>query len=78
MGDFIYSEIISGEKGKLIDNPAAIKTVLDLCTGLGCLAIMAANIFPNTKIDAVDISAKALEVAKQNIAESNLEDRITI
>lgn len=57
----------------LVDNPA---TVLDLCTGSGCLAILAAHIFPEALVDAVDLSVDALTVAKINVAEHGCEDRI--
>ncbi len=64
--------------GSLIDDPASIETVLDLCTGSGCLAILASRNFPNAQIDAVDISKDALEVAARNVGDYELEDRIKL
>jgi ribosomal protein L3 glutamine methyltransferase len=66
------------EDDSLIDNPAAVKSVLDLCTGSGCLAILASDSFPNAHIDAVDISSDALEVAARNVADYALENRISL
>jgi ribosomal protein L3 glutamine methyltransferase len=64
--------------GSLIDDPAAVQDVLDLCTGSGCLAILASRRFPDARIDAVDISSDALEVAARNIADYGLNDRIAL
>ena len=61
-----------------IDDPYAIESALDLCTGSGCLAILMAHAFPNAQIDAADISPDALEVAKRNVAEYDLKDRIRL
>jgi ribosomal protein L3 glutamine methyltransferase len=64
--------------GSLIDNPLAVETVLDLCTGSGCLAILASRNFPNAQIDAVDISKGAVEVAARNVGDYGLEDRVRL
>jgi ribosomal protein L3 glutamine methyltransferase len=62
----------------LIGDPASVESVLDLCTGSGCLAVLASRHFPNARIDAVDISKDALAVAARNIADYNLQDRVTL
>src|ERR1700730_13544185 len=67
-----------GEGGSLIDDPSGVESVLDLCTGSGCLAILASRNFPNARIDAVDISSGALEVAARTIADYGLEDRVAL
>ena len=64
--------------GSLISDPAAVENVLDLCTGSGCLAILASLSFPNADIDAVDISRDALEVAAHNVADYGLQHRLTL
>jgi ribosomal protein L3 glutamine methyltransferase len=68
----------SGEDRSLIGDPAAVESVLDLCTGSGCLAILASRNFPNARIDAVDISRDALDVAAHNVADYGLGDRVTL
>jgi ribosomal protein L3 glutamine methyltransferase len=76
IGELLESHF-SGEDGSLID-PLAVESVLDLCTGSGCLPILAARAFPNARIDAVDLSGDALAVAARNVADYGLEDRITL
>lgn len=61
-----------------IGDPEAIGAALDLCTGSGCLAILLAHAFPNARIDAVDLSPDALEVAARNVADYALGDRIEL
>jgi ribosomal protein L3 glutamine methyltransferase len=66
------------ETASLIGDPFEVESVLDLCTGSGCLAILAGRHFPNAMIDAVDISKDALAVAARNVADHALEDRIAL
>ena len=59
-----------------VEDADAIGSVLDMCTGSGCLAILAAYAFPNTEVDAADISPDALEVAQRNVNDYGLQDRV--
>jgi ribosomal protein L3 glutamine methyltransferase len=52
--------------------------ILDLCTGSGCLAILAAHMFPHADVTAVELSAPALAVAQENIKRHSLEGRLTL
>jgi ribosomal protein L3 glutamine methyltransferase len=80
IGELLDSHFSQGDEqgGSLIDDPGSVQNVLDLCTGSGCLAILAAQKFPLAQIDAVDISRDALDVAARNIADYGLEDRVTL
>jgi len=53
-------------------------SLLDLCTGSGCLAILAALAFADAKVDAADLSRDALEVAKRNVADYKLGRRVRL
>lgn len=67
--------MINGLEAALGDEPA-ITRVLELCTGAAPLAIIAAHVFPEAEIDAVDISPDALALARRNVADYGLEDRV--
>jgi ribosomal protein L3 glutamine methyltransferase len=54
------------------------RLVLDLCTGNGSLAVLAAMAYPEVRVDAADISADALAVARINIDRHHLQDRIRL
>jgi len=54
------------------------RRILDLCTGSGCLAILAALAFPRATVDAVDLSPGALALARRNVATHRLGDRISV
>ncbi|WP_342617684.1 50S ribosomal protein L3 N(5)-glutamine methyltransferase [Rhodoferax sp. GW822-FHT02A01] len=56
----------------------ATHTVLDLCTGNGSLAIIAALVYPDTVVDGADISADALAVAAINVERHHLQERIAL
>ena len=70
------AELLLERLAPWITEPEEIGSVLDLCTGSGCLAILAAHAFPYAHVDAVDLSAAALSVAERNIADYNLQDRV--
>jgi len=54
------------------------KKVLDLCTGNGSLAVLAAMTYPDVMVDGADLSLDALAVARMNVEKHGLEDRITL
>ncbi len=58
--------------------PGKVRRILDLCTGSGCLAILAALAFPRARVDATDLSRGALALARRNVASHRLGDRIAL
>lgn len=73
-----FAELLGDGFSPWIEAPEAIEFALDLCTGSGCLAILMAHAFPDAQVDAVDISAPALEVAARNVADYELQQRIQL
>jgi ribosomal protein L3 glutamine methyltransferase len=79
IGELLDSHFGDGEDDtSLIGDPTDVESVLDLCTGSGCLAILAARHFPHAAIDAVDISKDALAVAARNVSDYGLDERVTL
>jgi ribosomal protein L3 glutamine methyltransferase len=72
------AELLRDDLAPWLENPRGVGRVLDLCTGSGCLAILAALSFPHATVDAVDASHDALEVAKKNVRDYGLDDRISL
>ena len=71
-------ELMSDGLASVIEDPGAVSRVLDVCTGSGCLAILAALTFPQAHVDAVELSAAALQVAARNVADYRLHERVTL
>src|SRR5512142_334164 len=72
------AELLREQLMPWVSDADRVHNVLDLCTGSGCLAILAAHVFPNAHVDGVDLSADALDVAQYNVSDYGLEDRITL
>ncbi|MGV2862104.1 50S ribosomal protein L3 N(5)-glutamine methyltransferase [Achromobacter sp. ESBL13] len=72
------AELLDAGLSPWVQDPYAVENVLDMCTGSGCLAILSAMAFPNAHIDAVDVSADALEVARRNVDDYGLADRLDL
>ncbi|MBM6703894.1 50S ribosomal protein L3 N(5)-glutamine methyltransferase [Sutterella massiliensis] len=72
------AELLEEDLAPWIDDPYEVESVLDLCTGSGCLAILAQGTFPNARVTGSDISADALEVAKINRRDYGLEDDLEL
>ncbi|MDX8386724.1 MAG: 50S ribosomal protein L3 N(5)-glutamine methyltransferase [Gallionella sp.] len=72
------AELLREQLSPWVIDADAVTSVLDLCTGSGCLAIIAAHAFQNAKIDAVDLSTDAIAVAERNVTDYNLGNRINL
>ncbi len=72
------AELLHDQLVPWVDDPERITRVLDLCTGSGCLAILAALAYPHARVDAVDLSKDALAVATRNVADYGLQERLEL
>ncbi|HLP99047.1 MAG TPA: 50S ribosomal protein L3 N(5)-glutamine methyltransferase [Sideroxyarcus sp.] len=72
------AELLREQLFPWLENPDEVNSVLDMCTGSGCLAILAADAFPFAEIDAVDLSPDALDVAQYNVTDYGLNERINL
>jgi ribosomal protein L3 glutamine methyltransferase len=61
-----------------VTDPETVASAIDVCTGSGCLAILLAEAFPNARVSGSDISVDALEVARVNVGDYRLDDRIEL
>lgn len=73
-----FVEIIAEQLDGWLRAPEKVRRVVDVCTGSGCLAILLAQHFPKAKVDALDLSPDALEVATINVKEHGLGRRVKL
>ncbi|MDH1302012.1 50S ribosomal protein L3 N(5)-glutamine methyltransferase [Achromobacter sp. GD03932] len=72
------AELLDQGLAPWVQDALAVENVLDMCTGSGCLAILSALAFPYAHVDAVDVSPDALEVARRNVDDYGLTDRLDL
>ncbi|MFD1745930.1 50S ribosomal protein L3 N(5)-glutamine methyltransferase [Rhizobium helianthi] len=78
IGEILFNEYLNPNGSSFLPDPMMVESAVDICTGSGCLAVIAAKFFPNATVDAVDLSADALEVAKLNVAEHEVEQQVNL
>ena len=78
IGEILFAEYLGDHGSSFLPDPMMVTSAVDICTGSGCLAVLAAKFFPQETVDAVDLSADALEVAKINLDEHDVEDQVSL
>ncbi len=72
------AELLRERLSPWVEDAEMVSSVLDMCTGSGCLAILAAHAFPNSLVDAADLSPDALDVARRNVADYALQEQVEL
>lgn len=72
------AELLRGGFAPWVADARRVRSVLDLCTGSGCLAVLAAHAFQNARVDAADLCAEALQVARRNVRDYALGKRVRL
>ncbi|MCO5730460.1 50S ribosomal protein L3 N(5)-glutamine methyltransferase [Rhizobium sp. SSA_523] len=78
IGEILFSEYLNENGSAFLPDPMLVESAVDLCTGSGCLAVLAAKFYPNARVDAVDLSADALDVAAINVEAHEVEDQVEL
>jgi ribosomal protein L3 glutamine methyltransferase len=73
-----FVELIPTQLESWLPAGLKVKHAVDVCTGSGCLAILLAAQFPGAKVDGIDLSPEALEVAKINVKAQRMSRRVTL
>jgi ribosomal protein L3 glutamine methyltransferase len=78
IGDILSEGTLFTDGLGLLSHPENMSSVLDLCTGSACLAILAAKHFPNAQVFGVELSTEALDVGKLNVVSHKVQDRVSL
>jgi ribosomal protein L3 glutamine methyltransferase len=72
------AELLHAGLAPWIERPSRVRHALDMCTGSGCLAVLLALNFGKAQVDAVDVSASALAVARRNVKDYGFQRRVRL